>query len=213
MPAPAPSKPAPSTPRGKRTRAALAQAGRELLEERGFAAMSIDDVVQRAGVSHGTFYTHFPSKEALLREVAHSVVGDMFVVSLPDHRSQDGPYARIETANREYLAAWRRGSKIIRLVDQLAGTSEQYRQLLIEMREVFVSRGAEGIRRLQQAELVDPTLNPRLTAIALGAMVEQFAHVWLDLGEGFTEDEVVDHLSRLWAGAIGLEIPPAGQRA
>jgi AcrR family transcriptional regulator len=207
MSSPARSKSAPSTPRGKRTRAALAQAGRELLEERGFAAMSIDDVAQRAGVSHGTFYTHFESKEALLREIAHVVVGEMFVANLPTHGAHVEPYARIETANREYLAAWRRGSKIIRLIDQLAGSSEQYRQLLIEMREVFVSRGAEGIRRLQEADLIDTTLNPRLTAIALGAMVEQFAHVWLDLGEGFSDEEVVDHLTRLWAGAIGLEIP------
>lgn len=207
MPNSARSKPAPTTARGKRTRAALAQAGRELLEDRGFAAMSIDDVVQRAGVSHGTFYTHFESKEALLREIAQLVVGEMFVVSVANHGSHVDPYARIETGNREYLAAWRRGSKIIRLIDQLAGASEQYRQLLLEMREVFVTRGADSIRRLQEADLIDTDLNPRLTAIALGAMIEQFAHVWLDLGEGFSEEEVVDHLTRLWAGAIGLKIP------
>lgn len=204
---PPPAKAGPITARGKRTRSALLQAGRELLEERGFTATSVDDVARRAGVSHGTFYTHFESKETLLREVARATVGEMFAAILVGQEISEDPYARIEDSNRRYLEAWRSGSKIIRMVDQLSGTGEQYRQLLIDMREVFVTRGTEGIRRLQEAQAVDPTLNPRLTAIALGAMVEQFVHVWLDLGEQFTEDEVVDHLTRLWAGAIGLKTP------
>lgn len=194
----------PSTARGRRTRTALIQAGRELLEQRGFADTSIDDVTELAGVSHGTFYVYFDSKDGLLSEVAHATIGEMFAASLLPHGVSDDPYARIEAANRQYLSAWQRSSKIIRLVDQMAAMGERYRHLMFEMREDFVNRGAEGIRRLQRDGLADPSLRPRLTAIALGAMVEQVAHVWIDLGEEFDEDDVVDHLTRLWAGAIGL---------
>lgn len=200
-----------TTARGRRTREALIQAGRELLGERGFAATSIDDVAKRAKVSHGTFYTHFESKESLLREVAHAVVGETFAATLVEADVPDDPYARIEAANRQYLHAWRRSSKIIRLVDQMAGSGEQYRLLINELRDVFIRRGTDGIRRLQEAGFADPTLQPRLTAMALGAMVEQFTHQWLDLGETFSEDEVVDHLTRLWAGAIGLKTTDSGQ--
>ncbi|WP_033291473.1 TetR/AcrR family transcriptional regulator [Amycolatopsis jejuensis] len=194
----------PTTARGKRTRAMLVQAGRELLEERGFAETSIDEVVKRAKVSHGTFYVYFDSKDSLLREIAHTVIGEVFAANLIGADAPGDPYARIEAANRRYLAAWRKGAKIMRLIDHMSATSEQYRKLMIELRELFVSRGAEGIRRLQKAGLADPSLQPRLTAIALGAMVEQTVHVWLYLGENFDEDEVIDHLTRLWAGAIGL---------
>lgn len=199
----------PVTSRGKRTKAALAHAGRELLEERGFAETGVDEVSRRAGVSHGTFYTYFESKEVLLRDVARTVVGEMLAAVLLGPGIPADPYERIHATNRQYLDSWRRSSRIIRIVDQMSGTGEEYRQLMIEMREVFITRGADGIKKLQDAGLADPTLNPRLTAVALGAMVEQVAHVWLDLGEEFVEDDVVDHLTRLWAGAIGLKVPSA----
>jgi AcrR family transcriptional regulator len=55
-----------SDPRVKRTRQLLLQAFRELFEEKGFSAMSIQDITARATVNRGTFYAHFPDKYALL---------------------------------------------------------------------------------------------------------------------------------------------------
>ncbi len=47
----------------------LANAALELFVERGFAATRLEDVAQRAGVSKGTLYLYFDSKEDLLRSV------------------------------------------------------------------------------------------------------------------------------------------------
>ncbi|AKJ28305.1 TetR family transcriptional regulator [Caldimonas brevitalea] len=41
----------------------------DLFVEKGFAATKIDDVAARAGVSKGTLYLYFPSKEELLKAV------------------------------------------------------------------------------------------------------------------------------------------------
>ena len=41
----------------------------DLFVEKGFAATKIDDVAARAGVSKGTVYLYFPSKEELLKAV------------------------------------------------------------------------------------------------------------------------------------------------
>jgi TetR/AcrR family transcriptional repressor of nem operon len=41
-----------------------------LFRERGFDAVSIAEVMQQAGMTHGAFYGHFPSKEALAAEAA-----------------------------------------------------------------------------------------------------------------------------------------------
>ncbi|MEV4355608.1 TetR/AcrR family transcriptional regulator [Nonomuraea sp. NPDC004186] len=193
------------TSRGRRTRAALLQAGREAFEEHGYDAVRIDDVCGRARVSHGTFYTYFDSKEALFGEVAAAVVGEMFAASLVGAAADpDDPYARIEAANRLYLRAWAANSRLVRMVEQAATSEERFGRLLLELREVFVRRGAEGLKRLQEQGLADPELDPRLTAVMLGGMVEHFAHVWLDLGERADEQVAVDHLTRLWARAIGL---------
>ncbi|MGH3392975.1 MAG: TetR/AcrR family transcriptional regulator [Actinomadura sp.] len=199
--------PRPLTNRGRRTRAALIQAGREIFEEVGFADARIDDVADRAGVSHGTFYTYFDSKSALFREVAGAVIGEMFTATRVGHTVPDDPYARIEATNRAYLRAWGRNARLLHVLDQLATGDDEFRQLLLELREVFISRIVAGLRRLQENGQADRDLPPRLTAIALGAMVQNFAHVWLDLGENVGEDEAVDTLTHLWANAIGLTTP------
>jgi AcrR family transcriptional regulator len=55
--------------RGEATRAALINAGRELFSERGYAAVGTNEVVQRAGVTRGAMYHHFPDKRELFRAV------------------------------------------------------------------------------------------------------------------------------------------------
>lgn len=198
------------TSRGRRTRAVLVQAGREAFEEQGYDAVRVDDVCARAGVSHGTFYTYFGSREDLFREVAGAVVGEMFTASVVGPAAPEDPYARIEAANLLYLRAWASNSRLIRMLEQVAANDESFRELLLELREVFVRRGAEGLRRLQEQGLADPALDPRLTAVMLGGMVEHFAHVWLDLGEQADERTAVAMLTTLWARAIGLT--PASTR-
>lgn len=180
------------------------RAGREAFEEHGYDAVRIDDVCGRAGVSHGTFYTYFDSKESLFGEVAGSAVGEMFAMSVVGPTAPGDPYARIEAANRLYLRAWAANSRLMRMLEHAATTDDRFAALLLELREVFVRRGAEGLRRLQDQGLADPALDPRLTAIMLGGMVEHFAHVWLDLGEHADEQAAVDLLTHLWARAIGL---------
>lgn len=56
--------------RRERTRKALIEAGRALFAKRPSDAVSIDEIVDAAGVAKGSFYNHFPDKEALVREIA-----------------------------------------------------------------------------------------------------------------------------------------------
>ena len=58
------------TRRGAETRARLVQAAKEIFERDGFLEARITDIAQRAGVSHGSYYHYFDSKEQLFREVA-----------------------------------------------------------------------------------------------------------------------------------------------
>ena len=49
--------------------AELLDAALDLFVERGYAATRLDDVAQRAGVSKGTVYLYFDSKEELFKAV------------------------------------------------------------------------------------------------------------------------------------------------
>ena len=53
----------------------LLDAARDLVAEGGFAAASVAQVAERAGVATGTVYRHFPSKADLLCEVFREAAG------------------------------------------------------------------------------------------------------------------------------------------
>ncbi len=58
--------PAKLDPRAVRSRQSIDQAFGELLREKGFQAITVQDITERAGLNRGTFYAHFPDKYALL---------------------------------------------------------------------------------------------------------------------------------------------------
>ncbi len=54
-------------PRVLRTRQLLLQAFTDLFSEKGFHAMTVQDITERASVHRGTFYAHFEDKYAILQ--------------------------------------------------------------------------------------------------------------------------------------------------
>ena len=59
----------PKTAKGRATRARIVAAASELIAERGLAETSLDDVIERAGVSKSQLYHCFDDRAALLRAV------------------------------------------------------------------------------------------------------------------------------------------------
>src|ERR1700729_1629689 len=55
-------------PRSERAHQAILDAANDLLEERGFVDLTIDEVAQRAGVSKPTIYRRWPTKGTLVFE-------------------------------------------------------------------------------------------------------------------------------------------------
>ena len=87
---------APLSDRGRRTRDRLIVAARSVFEDRGFDATRMSDIAQAAGVSHGTVYTWFPTKEDVLHGAVDSVTDEMYdVLSTPDITD---PIERIESS-------------------------------------------------------------------------------------------------------------------
>jgi AcrR family transcriptional regulator len=56
----------PVTPKGRRTRGALLDAGELVADRRGLAGLSVAAVVERAGVAKGTFYVYFADREVFV---------------------------------------------------------------------------------------------------------------------------------------------------
>src|SRR3989338_7372311 len=52
----------------------LVAAARGLFGERGFEAVTVDDIVAEAGMSKGAFYHHFGSKDDILEHVVDEIL-------------------------------------------------------------------------------------------------------------------------------------------
>src|SRR5215213_9796846 len=46
-----------------------------LFRERGYDGIGVADIMKRAGLTHGGFYGHFPSKDDLAAEITSRVLG------------------------------------------------------------------------------------------------------------------------------------------
>src|SRR5665648_542403 len=57
-----------TTPRAERTRARLQACALELFTAQGYDATTVEQIATAAGVSHMTFFRHFPTKESVLLE-------------------------------------------------------------------------------------------------------------------------------------------------
>jgi AcrR family transcriptional regulator len=62
---------------GRETVRRLLEAGMVEFEDRGFHGVRVDDVVRRAGISHGTFYLYFSNKEDLFKALALDAAAEM----------------------------------------------------------------------------------------------------------------------------------------
>jgi AcrR family transcriptional regulator len=65
--------PLPRTARGQKTRQALLDAAEAEFGAKGYAETSVVTITLRASVAHGTFYTYFPSKEAIFAELVRGL--------------------------------------------------------------------------------------------------------------------------------------------
>ena len=198
----------PLTDRGRRTRDALVGAARGVFEERGYDGTRMSDIAEAAGVSHGTVYTWFSTKDAVLMAVIESLVDDLYEsLSTPDDTD---PVGRIERANRSYLDAYRANARLLEVVEQAATTDDAFRSVLAGLRAAHVDRVAATLRHLQHDGLARTDLDAHVAAAALCSMVEGFARHWFGRGEVHDEDVAVATLTALWAGSLGLATPGKG---
>jgi AcrR family transcriptional regulator len=85
-------------PRMKRTRQMLQKALMELMHEKTFQSITVQDIAERATVNRATFYDHFVDKFALLEYSVRDSFEEDLRHKLPDdaHLSLDGLRALIE---------------------------------------------------------------------------------------------------------------------
>ena len=86
-----------------RTRAQIVEAGATLLAEQPPEALTVDAIVEAAGVAKGTFYYHFQSIEELAAAVGEKLAESFDELLAPARLSMPDPIARISFAFTQFV--------------------------------------------------------------------------------------------------------------
>jgi AcrR family transcriptional regulator len=192
--------------------AELLDAAFELFVERGFAATRIDDIAARAGVSKGTVYLYFPSKQAVFEALVRQAV-------LPNLERLIGETARpgmpvLEILPRLLRAIMRTvaGSPLLKFPRLIIAESPQFPELAQFWRETVIDRmlgvvsgliergiAAGEIRPVDPADTARLMIAPLLMAVIWGT-------TFVKEGESFDLNVFIDRHLDIYLRGLAAEV-------
>ena len=160
----------PRTAKGRATRARIVAAAAALVRERGAAETSLDEVIERAGVSKSQLYHYFHDKADLLRAVVTHQADQLLAGQQPQLQALDGWAAirawfdRLVTLQVERQGCG--GCPIGTLVPQLAETNEPARAELAVSFDRWEGYLRDGLVAMRAREVlrVDADIEALVTA-------------------------------------------------
>jgi AcrR family transcriptional regulator len=200
--------------RGRGTVAKLRAAGLAEFEERGFQAVTVDDIVRRASTSHGTFYLYFANKHDLFGVLAAEALRAM------DGLSDDFPVVTAGGAGRAALRKWvtafcdtyQAHATVIRILSQAdvvgRGAWEDGLKCLFRMADVISMGMTAGAGGQDGENGRVPGANSRLSAVACLMMLERVNYL-ASSGVQLPRAEVIDQLTAIIVAAFQAPRRPA----
>lgn len=185
------------------TRNGLAAVALELFAERGFDAVTVNDIADRADVDPSTFYRHFGSKEAVIFS------------DLGDWTGQLRDAVRAQPAELSLLEAMRMGIKNLAALLMVDMDNERHRAELTEsspsvraqglaVREALINEVALAIA---ERMVVDPARDSRPYLLAASCILAAnwYRNDVVQTGDGpSSADEAVDRIMDLVRGFVAV---------
>ena len=210
-----------SPPRWRRRKEArpgeILQAALETFVERGFAAARLEEVARRAGVTRGTMYLYFPSKQALFEAVVRrSVIPGIERAEQISSDFQGDSADLLERLVRDWWERVGNSPTLGGLPKLVMAEAANFPDLARFYHEQVVRRGqavlaravTRGIQRGEFDPGVDPAIIARL-AVAPLLVVTQWCHSFGPVvGEVMDADAILDTHVRMLRRA--LRAPSSG---
>lgn len=126
--------------------AELTAAALDLFVDNGFAATRLDDVARRAGVSKGTLYLYFDSKEALFRAVVEEAIVPLLVAAEQQMAAYEG--ASGELLRRLLFSWWQQvgGTRLAGVPKLIIAESRNFPELAQYYHDQVLVRGRALLR-------------------------------------------------------------------
>jgi TetR/AcrR family transcriptional repressor of nem operon len=145
----------PTTARGRATRERILDSAADLIQQRGVAAVTLDDVERAAGVGRSQLYHYFDDRDDLVRSVVHSTVDKVLAAQEPlllEVGSLDGIDrwfgAIVANGTRQDAVG---GCAIGSLAAQLSDRDDLTREAFVDAFERWEAPLIAGLRRMQES--------------------------------------------------------------
>jgi AcrR family transcriptional regulator len=188
----------------------LVDAARDVFSEKGFAAATIEDVVNAAGASRGTFYLYFKTKSDLVKEMLNGLDADARAAleGLPE-LSPDSDNSRVIRIWVEALInVYESHAVTIQCLYDAEAVDPSLRAILTNMVRLFSEKLEDGFTSLRRGTLGSATEEERFLAFALFLQFERLCSFWFTRGVPIDRELAVTTLTRLWTQALA----PAADR-
>jgi AcrR family transcriptional regulator len=189
---------------GRETVRKLLDAGMIEFETRGFHGVRVDDVVRRAGISHGTFYLYFSNKEDLFKALLRDALHDMEIVAgdFPVVTSDKTGLTVLRQWVRKFFAAYAAHATVIRILSQADLVPEEVfgdgLRLFFSIAEAMttgMTAAAEAAGRHQE--------HAELTAVACLMMLERVNYL-ISAEVQLPVEEMADRIADIMFASFGL---------
>lgn len=196
----------PPSARGRRTRAALIRAAREVFERDGFTDSRIVDITTLSANSVGTFYTYFEDKEEILKVVLAEALDEVLERALwaKDARAAEEPLTALSAALHSFLEHYRDHVQLMLLIEQAAGIDPEFRADKRRRERDLVRLNAEIVRDWKERGIAHFDMDPVQATSALSGMMNRIAYNSFVFGEFDSVDDLVEFTTQLWSNALGI---------
>lgn len=184
----------PLRPRGEKTRQRLLEAGAAILPSRGYHDARVDDVVEAAGVSHGTFYRYFENKDDFFRVLAETASSHL--IALLDELRLDAEPDELRAWLRRWLAAYEADGGVI--------STWQEMQVSPELSAFSQNIAASVFSRMERMLRERDFGNPVIDATTLLALFERVPYSVFTLRFTTVDDAVENMVTIIRRGFLAI---------
>ena len=153
-------------------RQAILDATAGLLAERSFGGLAVSDILGAAGVSRGTFYFYFDSKQAVLAELVRRAVTQGHAAAEPWLAQPEDPVAALRAGITAGAELWQASAPVLRAIVENWRTDERLTALWLEQMQSFTD-----------ATIAQITADPRAQEALAGQDIPAVASALTWLGE------------------------------
>jgi AcrR family transcriptional regulator len=184
-------------------REAILTATAGLLAEHSFGDLAVSQILAAAGVSRGTFYFYFDSKQAVLAELVRRAVAQGHAAASPWLAVPADPVAALRAGTTAGAELWRASAPVLRAIVENWRTDPRLTELWLEQMQSFTDATIGQISADPRALAILDGQDIQAVASALTWLSERLYYLAATGTPPFADqDTLVNTLVSIWAAVL-----------